>query len=55
MMMAMTHSVDYYNCGISDNGDDDYGDGNDGSLMNLVILMMVAMTLVMTMVDVDDW
>ena len=29
MMVAMTYSDDYYNCGISDDGGDDFGDGDD--------------------------
>ena len=29
MMMAMTYSDDYYNCGISDDGGNHFGDGND--------------------------
>ena len=29
MMVAITYSDDCYNCGISDDGDDDFGDAND--------------------------
>ena len=29
MMMAMTYSDDCYNCGISDDGGNDFGDSND--------------------------
>ena len=29
MMMAMTYSDDCCNCGISDDGGNDFGDGND--------------------------
>ena len=43
MMMAMTYSDDLYNCGISDDGGDDFGDGNDDG--DDLIVMMVAMTL----------
>ena len=39
MMVAMTYSYDYYNGGISDNGDDDF-DGGDA----LVMAMMMVMT-----------
>ena len=31
MVVAMTYSDDYYNCGISDDGNDDFG-GNDHDL-----------------------
>ena len=29
MMMAITYSDDWYNCGISDDGGNDFGDAND--------------------------
>ena len=43
-MVAMTYSDDSYNCGISDDGGDGFGDDND-DVMTLMIVMMVAMTL----------
>ena len=62
MMMAMTYSDDYYNCGISDNGGNHFGDGNDdGDDFNdcndggddplfIMVMTMVMGTITMMMV-----
>ena len=64
MMMAMTYSDDCYNCGISDDGGNDFGDGNDddddfndcndGGNDRLFIVMTMVMGII-TMMMVGWW
>ena len=70
-MMAMTYTDDCYNCGISDDGANDFGDGNDDDdddfndcddgggddpLFIMVMIMVMGMIIMMMVgMTLDIW
>ena len=67
-MMTMTYSDDCYKCGISDDGGNDFGDGDDGDDFNdcddggddplfvMVMTMVMGMiTMMMMGLTLDIW